>query len=269
MTDEAVEGADTAAHVRVLATGGRAAHHGWFDAPGDPPTLAEAQDRLTAEVARRLGIGPSGVLLDVGCGDGRPALLVAAETGCTVLGLDLRESAADAARAAAEESGLSGQASFHALDIHRASFPESCADAVLLLEALPDLGGGAQVLARLHHALRPGGRLVVADLFDDPGAHGAEWYERFAAVRPGAVPMGLHELLPQLRRCGFGLLDIEDAQERTGPTLAAQARALDDQADRIAAESGPAALADLRSRQRTLAEVLAGHMHYAVVTAVK
>lgn len=276
MTDEAIDrdagarrSSDTAARLRALATGSRATHHGWFDAPDDPPTLAEAQDRLTAHLARRLQIGPAGVLLDVGCGAGQPALQLAAETGCTVLGMDVRESAADEARTAAERSGLSGQASFHALDVRRASFPRGSTDAVLLLESLADLGDAEPVLAELHRALRPGGHLVVADLFDDPGAHGPEWYERFAQVRTGAVPVALHELIGQLRRCGFGLVDVEDAQERTAPTSAARAAAVEAEADLLTADSGAAAVADLRTAHRQLAEVVTGHMHYAVVTAVK
>lgn len=110
---------------------------------------------------------------------------------------------------------------------------------------------------------------MVADLFDDPGAHGPEWYAHFDQVRGGAVPVALHELIGKLRHCGFGLVDVEDAQERTAPTSAARAVAIEDGADLLAAESDPAAVAELRARQQRLAEVVAGHMHYAVVTAVK
>lgn len=276
MSDETIEPdvsarhcSDAAFQLHALATGSSATHHGWFDAPEDPPTLAEAQDRLTAHLARQLRIGPAGVLLDVGCGAGQPALQVAAGTGCTVLGIDIREAATDEARTAAEQAGLGGQASFHALDVHRASFPRDSVDAVLLLESLAELGCDAPVLTELHRALRPGSRLVVADLFDDPEAHGPEWYARFAHVRAGTVPVALHDLIGQLRRSGFGLVDVEDVQERTAPTSTAWMTAVESGAELLTANFGAAEVAALRARQRHVAEIVTGHMHYAVVTAVK
>jgi SAM-dependent methyltransferase len=59
-----------------------------------------------------LEIDTSSHVLEVACGSGGPALLMARETGCQVTGVDLHDAGMAAANVSAEDQGLSDRAHF-------------------------------------------------------------------------------------------------------------------------------------------------------------
>lgn len=61
----------------------------------------------TRELARLAAMGPGSQVLDVGCGIGGPARMLAAEFGCQVTGIDLTESFCHAARMLTAKLGMS------------------------------------------------------------------------------------------------------------------------------------------------------------------
>ena len=102
-------------------------------------------------------------ILDVGCGDGSNAVLLAA-LGAQVTGLDLSPEAIGKAVERARINGLSDRTSFVCAPIELADFAEGTFDVVwgdaFLHHAIPNLGA---ILAQLASWTRTGGLMVFAE----------------------------------------------------------------------------------------------------------
>lgn len=96
-----------------------------------------------------------GRLLDVGCGHGVSAAMLA-QQGWEVYGLDFSRVAADHARA------LLGQDRVHVGDLYSARYPDRTFDVVLMSHSLEHLYRPKTVLAEVKRILADHGRLVVA-----------------------------------------------------------------------------------------------------------
>ena len=71
-------------------------------------SLHPGGERLTSLLAERLNLGPGDRVLDVGCGRGVSALLLARERGCQVVGMDLGGRNVAEARRAVVGAALTG-----------------------------------------------------------------------------------------------------------------------------------------------------------------
>jgi 2-polyprenyl-3-methyl-5-hydroxy-6-metoxy-1,4-benzoquinol methylase len=101
-------------------------------------------------------------VLDVGCGDGHAANLIAdAFPASTVTGIDISEAGIAAAGAEAAELRL-GNVSFEtrdALSVEPASY-----DLVTAFDVIHDLPRPAETVAAIHASLRPGGIFLMVDI---------------------------------------------------------------------------------------------------------
>lgn len=123
---------------------------------------------LTRRLARALDLRPGERVLDVACGPGATACLLAGEFGVAVDGVDLGEASLARARAAAAERGLDGLVRFHPGDAEGLPFADGTFDAVVCECAFctfPDKPTAAAEFARV---LRPGGRVGITDVTLDP-----------------------------------------------------------------------------------------------------
>lgn len=128
----------------------------WNDAFEEDPDEVNVKDRfLAAEVA---GLQP-GTALDLGCGSGPNALMLA-EQGWSVTGVDWAERAIALAQKSAAERGL--DATFYAADISTWQ-PPGQFDLVISTYALPGGETSRRVLATAAAALAPGGTLIVIE----------------------------------------------------------------------------------------------------------
>jgi SAM-dependent methyltransferase len=125
----------------------------------------EHRDREEAErcidlIEREAGPTPGDTILDVGCGRGRHALILA-ERGYDVIGLDLSERAIDVARSRAADAGLN--VDFRVGDM-REPVGTDCVDGVVNLFTtfgyFEDDADNLRALRAMVTALRPGGWLV-------------------------------------------------------------------------------------------------------------
>ncbi|HZA04601.1 MAG TPA: class I SAM-dependent methyltransferase [Propionibacteriaceae bacterium] len=139
----------------------------WFEAQLGPALsgLPDVHAVLSAPGCR---------IADLGCGEGWSSLALArAYPEATVIGIDVDEPSLTAARAHAEEAGLTDRVSF--TDPARSGLdqPDSF-DAAFVFEALHDMPQPVEVLAAIRRAVRPEGLVVimdeaVADQFTAPG----------------------------------------------------------------------------------------------------
>jgi SAM-dependent methyltransferase len=157
-----------------------------------------------------LQLGPGVGLLDVACGSGGPALLLARATGCHVTGVDRETTGLANARRIAREAGLGLQATFVRAD---ASLPLPFSDgsfgAISCIDALNHLPGRPAVFADWARLLAPGGRLLVTDPVTVTGLVSAEELATRSSIGYFEfAPPGEDERL--LVAAGLKVLAVED-----------------------------------------------------------
>lgn len=132
------------------------------------PSYHPGGAELTRRLADRLALRPGQRVLDVASGRGATALLLAAEYGACVDGVDLGERSVARATAAAGERGLADRARFRSGDAERLPFEAGSFDAVVCECALCTFPDKPTAVAEFARVLKPGGRLGVTDVTVDP-----------------------------------------------------------------------------------------------------
>ena len=144
---------------------------GWWDSDSFLYTLRSALNPARFPYLRRtmtgtLGIDPKDIaVLDVGCGGGLLAEEFAA-LGCRVTGVDPSSESLAVARAHAAQGGLAIEyieGTGEALPFEDASF-----DVVYCCDVLEHVNDVGKTIVEIARVLKPGGRLVVGELFGDP-----------------------------------------------------------------------------------------------------
>jgi cyclopropane fatty-acyl-phospholipid synthase-like methyltransferase len=229
---------------------GDAIHLGYWPDGAEHLTFEQAQDGLTRLIGAGLDLGPGDRLLDVGCGTGQPAALLARENGCGVVGITLSERQRATASARAEP----GQ-EYLLADLMEMSFPESSFDAACMIESLlhmPDKLGALREVARL---LRPGGRLAIADLFE---------YEAGSRSPFAMLPPDVGELV---RQAGFEGVEVTDITAWTARSTEMFLRRLTERRSSVAEVCPPGLLEMIELAARWLADAMGTQIGYLVLTA--
>ena len=115
---------------------------------------------LSARLIRGLHLPANSRVLDVACGIGTTALLMAREFGLNVVGLDV--SAANVAKAESLLGG--GTAKFVTGDAAAVPFPDDSFDAVVCECAVSTFADQARVVAEFVRVLKPGGVIGITDM---------------------------------------------------------------------------------------------------------
>ncbi len=163
------------------------------------PGAVEALD----VVAARTPATANARVLDVACGKGAGAMLLAERSRCNVVGVDVHPFAAQLARRA-RERGLGDRVAFVIGDGGRLPVRDASFDVAMCIGA-PSIVGTERCIGEMAQALRPGGALVVSD-----------WVWARKPVPPEAIPGGyeaepltLDEYAAIIRGAG---LDVESAE---------------------------------------------------------
>jgi cyclopropane fatty-acyl-phospholipid synthase-like methyltransferase len=125
-------------------------------------TLQEATNRMTDIVAGLLGAQPGDRILDVGCGLGAPAILIAQSVDVEIVGIATSPKLITEANEAAVVAGVSDRVTFD-VDAEEMPYPNSSFDSVIAIESLVHMSDRPQVFRNISHVLRPGGKLVLTD----------------------------------------------------------------------------------------------------------
>jgi ubiquinone/menaquinone biosynthesis C-methylase UbiE len=147
---------------------------------------------LTRRLADSLGLKCGERVADVASGPGTTALLLAAEYGVTVEGVDLGLAAVAAATARAAAAGLEGRVGFRVGDAERLPLDDASVDAVVCECALCTFPDKAAATAEMARVLKPGGRVGITDVtldrdrLDPQLATLAGWVACIADAHPAA-----------------------------------------------------------------------------------
>ncbi|WP_217143227.1 cyclopropane-fatty-acyl-phospholipid synthase family protein [Streptomyces sp. AC627_RSS907] len=258
------------------ASGTDALHKGYFDGPADPAPLARAADRLTRLVGERLRLGPGTELLDIGCGTGQPARLLAEETGCAVTGTDIAVRQLATARRRAATTRHGDRLVFHHAEATALPFPADSFDRAVMMEVLthlpdtPGPRGKGAALAQAARCLRVGGLLVLADLTRlpaPPESRPASAESRPASAEVPSMHVSTPErLLALLDAAGFDPVGVEDLSERVRPSSLRTRRAVVERRRPLTSAYGVAAVASMTALVEGLARA-ERELGYVVITA--
>ncbi|MZD09536.1 GNAT family N-acetyltransferase [Streptomyces sp. SID5785] len=198
-----------------------ALHHGL-------PRQGPGSDATTRQLLSFAGPLPDRPrILDLGCGPGRSALLLAEATGGEVTAVDLHEPFLGELRTAARERGLADRVHAVAADMGDLPYPAGSFDLVWAESSAYSIGFDT-ALARWRPLLAPGGTLVLTECewtVDTPSPEARAFWDEHAELRTSAQ---------NLRACtaaGYSVLGVHhqpesDWDEYYGP-LAERAGAAD------------------------------------------
>ena len=121
-------------------------------------------ESLTRVLAERMRLGPGDRVLDVGCGRGASALLLAREWGCRVVGIDFGEQNLEEASRAAADAGLAERATFRSGEAEALAFADGAFDAVICECVLSTFPDKVTPLQEMRRVLAAKGRLGITDV---------------------------------------------------------------------------------------------------------
>jgi cyclopropane-fatty-acyl-phospholipid synthase len=171
-------------------------------------TLEEAQTAKKRHIAAKLKLDRPGLhVLDIGCGWGGMALMLARDFGAIVTGITLSEEQLAESRARAKAEGLEHQVRFELRDYREITGPYDRIVSVGMFEHV-GIGHYQEFFAQVYRLLAPDG---VALLHTIGRIHGPSitnpWITKY--IFPGGYSPALSEIMPPLESSGLFTTDVE------------------------------------------------------------
>ena len=119
-------------------------------------------------------------VLDIGCGQGRPACIVAETCGAHVVGTDLEAHLIQRSIKRANKAGLSDQTEFICVEPGPLQFDDNSFDLVMSSGAFTQIEDKLAMYKECRRVLKPGGVLSCYDWMKSPGEYSADmlyWFE--------------------------------------------------------------------------------------------
>ena len=123
--------------------------------------------KLTRQLASAALVSPNSSVLDVACGNGNSARVIAADFGAMVTGCDYSAINLEHAAAASRTAGLETRTQFVRSEAERLPFAPATFDVSLCECSLCLFENMDNALEQVHGVLKPGGRIGISDFFLD------------------------------------------------------------------------------------------------------
>ncbi|MEM6257487.1 MAG: methyltransferase domain-containing protein [Planctomycetota bacterium] len=129
----------------------------------------QANEAFVLRLLELLGSEPTGAALDLGTGPGDiPILLCGRAPLLRITAIDLAQSMLNLAGTKIQSAGLADRIGLHLADVKRLPFADSAFDIVFSNTILHHIPEPAEMLREAGRVLRPGGVLLIRDLFRPP-----------------------------------------------------------------------------------------------------
>lgn len=187
-------------------------HFGFWRDDADTSSFEQASEQLTDLVLERLELTGQERILDVGCGSGTPALRLAGTTTTTSLvGVTISAQQVERATRRAEQAGLGDRLEFQLADAMALPFPDDSFDVAFALESVQHMDR-ITVLQELARVVRPGGRIVLTDLFRRAPAplDGPSVLDALVPMWMMTPPCALADYPGLLRDAGLRQVEVND-----------------------------------------------------------
>jgi 2-polyprenyl-3-methyl-5-hydroxy-6-metoxy-1,4-benzoquinol methylase len=116
-----------------------------------------------AELVKPLGLDESMSVLEIGCGLGGQARLIAREHGSWVTGIEADRELADVARLMSEKAGFGKKAQVHAFDPEHVEFRQRSFDVAISTDALYRIADKERLLHAISEALKGRAQILLVD----------------------------------------------------------------------------------------------------------
>lgn len=238
-------------------------------------SLDDACDALVRLVGKRAGLGAEDLLLDVGFGFGDQDLLWWREFAPQrILGLNITASQVAVARERVAALDLARQIDLRLGSATAMPVAAASVDVVIALECAFHFQTRERFFAEAMRVLRPGGRLVLADIIPMPLASGGRerWQQRltwalvagkFAIPKDNAYPIDIYR--DKLADAGFVPIEVESIRHHVYGPLHAHLRAH----PHILARLHPLLALAVRLALKADAKTLFSGLDYVLASAVK
>jgi len=175
-----------------------------FMAPGGAGNIAKIVDGVDLQGKR---------VLDIGCGIGGPAFLLASTYGADVVGTDLEPHLIEIAKQRAAKLGLVEKINFRVVEPGPLSFPDSSFDCVVSSGAFTQIEDKLGMFKEVHRVLKPGGVFSCYDWMKSEGEYSDDmlyWFKLEELTYAMETPERHEEILTE---AGFVDVAITDASK--------------------------------------------------------
>jgi ubiquinone/menaquinone biosynthesis C-methylase UbiE len=175
-----------------------------FMAPGGAGNIANLVEGLDVRDQR---------ILDIGCGIGGPAFVLAEKYGAYVVGIDIESEPIARARRRADELKIDSQCEFLVVEPGPMPFPDESFDVVLSSGVIMQIEDKPQVFEEALRMLKPGGTLTSYDWMKPEGEFGDDMRYWFKMERLTYDMKTFAEYEALLRDAGFTDIQLSDRSD--------------------------------------------------------
>lgn len=186
----------------------------YFVKPDD--SLEQAQLNKYEHIARKLLLKPNESLLDIGCGWGGMLIYAARKYGITGVGITLSKNQFQYANRKIKELGLQNQLEVLYQDYRHLS---GKFDKIVSIGMMEHVGKRfiPTFIQKVSDLLKIGGLALLHTIGKDTPSAGDPW--TFSYIFPGAYIPTLHEIVKEMGKTGFSILDVENLRLHYAKTL--------------------------------------------------